>query len=200
WPRPPYGAALGDHPSGPAVADRLKRPTRRHRTGRPQTPAQEPQRLPSGLAPGGVYRAAPVTRGAGGLLHHPFTLTRPRWPGGLLSVALSRGSPRVAVSNHPALWSPDCPRPKTSRRCPRPRPPFQLVHLNQDTPETPGSSRRRHRLGRPGTEVVHRWSGPCCRTRTRPLVFPPRFSAQVGRVVDQADGGVRSEEHTSELQ
>ena len=27
------------------------------------------------LAPGGVYRAAPVTRGAGGLLHHRFTLT-----------------------------------------------------------------------------------------------------------------------------
>src|SRR5690625_1495916 len=39
-------------------------------------------RLLSGLAPGGVYRAAPVTRHAGGLLHHPFTLTaaarRPR--------------------------------------------------------------------------------------------------------------------------
>src|SRR5689334_15911009 len=30
--------------------------------------------------------------------------------GGLFSVALSRGSPRVAVSNHPALWSPDVPR------------------------------------------------------------------------------------------
>ena len=31
-------------------------------------------------------------------------------PGGLFSVALSRGSPRVAVSHHPALWSPDVPR------------------------------------------------------------------------------------------
>ena len=30
-----------------------------------------------GLAPGGVYRAAPVTRRTGGLLHHRFTLTRP---------------------------------------------------------------------------------------------------------------------------
>gem|GEM_PF-2105659 len=29
-----------------------------------------------GLAPGGVYRAAPVTRRTGGLLHHRFTLTR----------------------------------------------------------------------------------------------------------------------------
>jgi hypothetical protein len=61
------------------------------------------------LAPGGVYRAAPVTRNAGGLLHHRFTLTG-RSAGGLFSVALSRESPRVAVSNHPALWSPDFPR------------------------------------------------------------------------------------------
>src|SRR5690625_2722081 len=30
--------------------------------------------------------------------------------GGLLSVALSRGSPRVGVTHHPALWSPDVPR------------------------------------------------------------------------------------------
>ena len=29
------------------------------------------------LAPGGVYLATPVTRGAGGLLHHRFTLTGP---------------------------------------------------------------------------------------------------------------------------
>lgn len=28
----------------------------------------------------------------------------------MFSVALSRGSPRVAVSHHPALWSPDFPR------------------------------------------------------------------------------------------
>src|SRR5699024_5045216 len=35
---------------------------------------------PLGLAPGGVYLAAPVTRGAGGLLHHPFTLTRTAYP------------------------------------------------------------------------------------------------------------------------
>jgi hypothetical protein len=33
------------------------------------------ERLLSGLAPGGVYRATPVTRGAGGLLHRRFTLT-----------------------------------------------------------------------------------------------------------------------------
>lgn len=31
---------MSDHPSRPAVAGRLKRPTRRHRAGRPRTPAQ----------------------------------------------------------------------------------------------------------------------------------------------------------------
>jgi hypothetical protein len=36
--------------------------------------------------------------------------------GGLLSVALSRGSPRVGVAHHLALWSPDFPRHRT-RRC-----------------------------------------------------------------------------------
>jgi len=30
--------------------------------------------------------------------------------GGLFSVALSCGSPRLAVSQHPALWSPDLPQ------------------------------------------------------------------------------------------
>src|SRR5215472_16321502 len=66
---------------------------------------------PSDLAPGGVYRDAVVAHGAGGLLHHRFTLT-PRSKGargGLFSVALSRGSPRVGATDHPALWSPDLP-------------------------------------------------------------------------------------------
>jgi len=62
------------------------------------------------LAPGGVYQAAAVTRGAGGLLHHLFTLTSGQAGGGLFSVALSRGSPRVGVTDHPALRSPDLPR------------------------------------------------------------------------------------------
>jgi hypothetical protein len=83
--------------------------------------------LPLGLALGGVYPAVSVTRDAGGLLHHRFTLTpalvKHTGRGGLFSVALSRGSPRVAVSNHPALWSPDFPRTGS----PRPRPPCRLV-------------------------------------------------------------------------
>ena len=101
------------HPSGTAVAGGLVRSTRE--LGRA---ALERSRRPVGtgpldLAPGGVYRAAPVTRNAGGLLHHRFTLAAARPEpsgGGLFSVALSRGSPRVGVTHHLALWSPDLPR------------------------------------------------------------------------------------------
>ena len=102
---------FGDHPSRPAVTGRFQQSTRR--LGRVTL---DRLRTPGGpgaldLAPGGVCLAAPVTRGAGGLLHHRFTLTAgPRTGGGLFSVALSRGSRRVAVGNHPALWSPDFPR------------------------------------------------------------------------------------------
>src|SRR5262245_42183234 len=58
-----------------------------------------------GLAPGGVCRAAPVTRVAGELLPHRFTLTALAG-GGLLSVALSVGSPPLAVSQHPCPVEP----------------------------------------------------------------------------------------------
>ena len=86
---------------------------------------------PLDLAPGGVYRAAAVTCGAGGLLHHRFTLTFCAFPmacanGGLFSVALSRGSPRVDVIDHPALRSPDLPRRRLEPRQ-APRPPGQLA-------------------------------------------------------------------------
>jgi hypothetical protein len=75
-PRVPHGIPMGGHPSRPAVAGRLQRSTRRHRAGSPRTPAQDDvAAVPLDLAPGGVYRAAPVTRCAGGLLHHRFTLT-----------------------------------------------------------------------------------------------------------------------------
>jgi hypothetical protein len=44
----------------------------------------------------------------GALLPHHFTLT-PVARGGLFSVALSCSSRRLAVNQHPALWSPDFP-------------------------------------------------------------------------------------------
>ena len=101
----------------------------RTRAGSPRTSAQTGVPVLLDLAPGGVYRAVPVTRNAGGLLHRRFTLTGPaNRTGGLFSVALSRGSPRVAVGNHPALWSPDFPRhvPLPEQRAVT-RPPGRLV-------------------------------------------------------------------------
>ena len=44
---------------------------------------------------------------------HPYLLAQAG--GGLFSVALSRRSPWVAVSNHRALWSPDFPRRHVKR-------------------------------------------------------------------------------------
>ena len=61
-----------------------------------------------GLAPGGVCLATDVTTGTGKLLPHRFTLTL-HVRGGLLSVALSCSSPRLGITQHPALLSPDFP-------------------------------------------------------------------------------------------
>src|SRR5689334_25240113 len=68
----------GGHPSGTAVADSLVRSTREPRAGRPRTLAQGTVVPLLDLAPGGVYLATAVTCGAGGLLHHRFTLTPAR--------------------------------------------------------------------------------------------------------------------------
>ncbi len=74
-------------------------------------------RLPlllSGLAPDGVYLGQPVTRlpVSSYLAISPWPaagrVTGCRW---YVSVALSLGSPPLAVSQHLALWSSDFPRP-----------------------------------------------------------------------------------------
>src|SRR5690625_1184026 len=111
---PRQAGAAGIHPRA-VVGDGLMRSTRK--LGRAAL-----GRFLSDLAPGGVYRAVLVAQDAGGLLHRRFTLTRHLMPGGLFSVALSRGSPRVGVTHHPALWSPDFPRPTSYRPCSRGRP------------------------------------------------------------------------------
>src|SRR3954466_13511334 len=104
------GLALASRRS--SICDRCRqRPGAAYPGTRASSPRTSPQTLarPLGLAPGGVYRATPVTWGAGGLLHHRFTLTTVSG-GGLLSVALSRGSPRVGVTHHRCVWSPDFPQ------------------------------------------------------------------------------------------
>ena len=83
-------------------------------------------------------------RGGGALLPHRFTHARRlAAPGGLFSVALSFESPRLAVSQHPALRSPDFPRrpPEGNRR----------DHLS-------GSSEKRHHYTStsPATRVTAR--------------------------------------------
>ena len=85
-----------------------------------------------GLAPDGVCQADRVTPAAGALLPHRFTLTCARRSeefraiGGLFSVALSCGSPRLAASQHPVLWSPDLPQHGRPGGV-RPRSPGQLT-------------------------------------------------------------------------
>src|SRR6266550_2011933 len=81
----------------------LARPPRRGSPapcGYPGARAGRPRTLPARLAPDGGCRAAAVARRAGGLLPHRFTLTSaPERRGGLLSVAPSRGRPRLALAS-----------------------------------------------------------------------------------------------------
>ena len=56
-------------------------------------------------------------RSRGGLLPHRFTLARYERcssAGGLFSVALSVGLPRLGVTQHPALWCSDFPHPSAN--------------------------------------------------------------------------------------
>jgi hypothetical protein len=96
----------GKHSSGIQVTRDLERPTRRHRPGQPRTPsylallragfAKHPM-LPSGLV-GSCPTVSPLPEPQ-------------RAIGGLLSVALSVGSPLPPVRRRTALWSPDFPPP-----------------------------------------------------------------------------------------
>ena len=102
-----YPLRSGDHLSVPSV-------TRWNQAAHPALFAGRvaPMRL-LGLAPGGVCLAADITARAGGLLHHRFTLARFRAI--YLSVALSVGLLRPAVSRHRTLWRADFPPPAESR-------------------------------------------------------------------------------------
>ena len=78
-------------------------------------------RFPLGLAPGGVYQAAAVTCGAGGLLHHRFTLTSPagQGPGHGRRSVFCGTVPRVTPGRR---YRPPCPAepgpssPRVARR------------------------------------------------------------------------------------
>ncbi len=89
----------GSHSSGTTFACRLTQPTRMTgpETGCWQTVVRPASSL-FGLAPGGVYLATAVTSGAVG--SYPTLSPLPRRRGGLLSVALSLGSPPPDVIRH----------------------------------------------------------------------------------------------------
>src|SRR5471030_606759 len=70
--------------------------------------------------------------------------------GGLFSVALSCGSPRLGVTQHPALWSPDVPRTGHRKRAGT-RPPGQLT--------TDDSLARRPRTRTPGPREAGEGAG-----------------------------------------
>src|SRR5579884_1690955 len=101
------------HPSGTPVARRLERPD----------PGRDGRAALSlfGLAPGGVYLGRPVTRPPVGSYPTISPLPRQRL-GCVVSVALSFGSPRLGVTQRPALRSPDFPRAAN-----RPRPSGRLA-------------------------------------------------------------------------
>ena len=101
---------------------------------------------------------------------YPTVSPSPAGAGGLFSVALSRGSPRVAVSHRPALWSPDVPRP--AGRPAVPRPPGRLVRAQHSTaspaPPQPASPiPPTHRLRRLSDSAARRPRAP----RRRPAAL-----------------------------
>ncbi len=113
----------GDHLSGPIGYPSAQAPyPRLRRTGPVRAPQwQAGARRLCGLAGGGVCPAAAVTSGAVRSYRTISPLPDParkRAIGGVFSVTLSLGSPRVAVSDHRALPSSDFPpaRPPEGRQ------------------------------------------------------------------------------------
>ncbi len=138
----PFGMG-GEHSSRALVAQGPhQRATRTHGTGHPCPPDGEDALLLA-LAPGGVCRAIRVTPDAVRSYRTVSPLPAPCGTGGLFSVALSCESPRLAVSQHPALWSSDFP--PATHDCGDRRSPGPLRHLALTTAgpgwSTPGTSR-----------------------------------------------------------
>src|SRR3954466_10963503 len=85
--------SCGDHSSRPVVTGGLEQPTRSHRAGRT---------TPVWSCFGWGLPSLRCHQRSGALLPHPFTLTCLA-TGGLLSVALPLGFPRLAVNQPPSL-------------------------------------------------------------------------------------------------
>jgi hypothetical protein len=188
-PRAPPGIPVGGHPSRPAVAGGLERSTRRlgraalERLRRTASRTSGPPPLSTLLRVG--FTEPHRSPGVRWSLTPPFHPYRPRCrsstAGGLFSVALSRGSPRVAVSDHPALWSPDVPRRRGLPRR-RDRPADSSVVLSS--------------LGSPAHHFV---ALPRVRTQQvqpveatdQPVQLPPAHLSTAGRSISSTGRGGR---------
>ena len=117
---------MDGHSSGTDLAARLTRHTRAAGRECPCVNRFRPRRQPLfGLAPGGVYPAAPVARGAVRSYRTVSPLPACTHVGGLFSVALSLGSPPPAVSRHRIPVEPGL---SSTTRLPRwQRPPSRLT-------------------------------------------------------------------------
>lgn len=94
-------------PLGPSLPTASSSLTREFRTGRPQTlPYLALLRMGFTELP-----TSPPALVSSYLTLSPLPAFARASAGGLLSVALSLGSPPVPVKDHPALWSPDFPPP-----------------------------------------------------------------------------------------
>src|SRR4051794_32941119 len=180
-------SVVGDHPSTVTVAGHLQQPTRE--LGRAALERSRERWSPTvllGLAPRGVYRASAVTCGAGGLLHHRFTLTRTptnqkvhrsRWRSVLCGTV-----PRVTPGGR---YPPRCPVesglssapwiPRTTRSPDRPvpslriRPPVPPLATGRRGPGCTDGPRQ----PRPGS-AGRRCAGSSCRSRPGPRRTGPR--------------------------
>ena len=177
WARRPVSRVLcrshtkacrrGGHSSGPALAGRFSRPTRTARTCDRPAPAREPGRaIPIRSCSRRGLPCRPCRQVRGGLLPHPFTLTR-RSTHARRAVCFLWRYPwdrsRRALPAALSLWSPDFPPfPSQGRATARPSGPApQWAGM---TPRSIGSG---HRAGRRSRAISRARVSPSATPSTR---------------------------------
>ena len=167
---------MGGHPSRPAVAGRLERPTRRHRAGSPRTPAQdggEPLSLLALLRVG--FTEPHRSPGARWSLTPPFhPYQRERWRSVLCGTV-----PRVAPGGCCPPPCPSEPGPSSTHVVRRaPRPPDQPLRVGQSTGDRSEAS----------SAVVWSLSAWCAGTSA---VITPRYMGLYEETPGRPRGGGR---------
>lgn len=112
WPSPLAARERGGHSSWTHVAMRLMQPTRA--VSRKQPSRVSPRTAPIRSCSRWGLPCRSCCQSRGGLLPHPFTLTTTD-RGGLLSVALSLGSPPPAINRHRVSMEPGLSSPAAFR-------------------------------------------------------------------------------------